>query len=82
MSPRRFFLVSVVLGGFARVGHVLAYVGPLIMMPLMYLVRDAPVADINLFIASIKPTAYRLIALLKPEYRESWLTDGHSLPAG
>ena len=82
MSLRRFFLVSVVFGGFARVGHVLAYVGPLIMMPLMYLVRDAPAADINLFVTSIKPTAYRLIALLKPEYRDSWLTYGRSLQAG
>lgn len=82
MSLRRFFLGSIVLAGFARVGHVLAYVGPLIMAPLMYFVRDAPAASVNLFIVSIKPVAYRLIALLKPEYRESWLTGGRSLQAG
>ena len=80
MSLHR-YLLAAALFGFARVGHFLAYVGPLIMAPLLYLVRDAPAAALNLFIVTVKPIAFRMIKRLKPEYRESWLTDGHSLLA-
>jgi len=74
-------LVSAAIVCLAALGHVVAFVGPLIVAPLMYLVRDAPAAALHLFVVSIKPAAFRMIGLLAPEYRESWLTDGQSLGA-
>ena len=73
------FLKGLVIFCLVYIGHAVAYVGPLIMAPVMYLVRDAPAAAIHLFVASVKPAAFRLIERLKPVYRESWLTDGRSL---
>lgn len=73
---RTFMIVAI-----ACLGHAVAFVGPLIVAPLMFLIRDAPAAAAHLFVALVNPVAFRLIALLKPEYRESWLTDGHSLQA-
>lgn len=80
MSYRRFF-VTAALACLACIGHAVAYVGSLIMAPLMYLVRDAPASALNLFVVTVSPIAFRVLQLLKPEYRESWLTDGHSLRA-
>ena len=74
-------LFSLLTAIVALTGHVVAFVGPLIVAPLMYLVRDAPAAAVHLLVASIKPIAFRTIGRLSPEYRESWLTDGQSLRA-
>lgn len=74
-------LVSAAIACLASLGHVVAFVGPLIVAPLMYLVRDAPAAALHLLVASVKPIAFRTLGLLSPEYRESWLTDGQSLRA-
>lgn len=75
------FLTRLVIVCLNHIGHAVAFVGPLIIAPVMFLIRDAPAAAIDLFVASVKPIGFRLIELLKPEYRESWLTDGRSLRA-
>ncbi|MGD9476140.1 hypothetical protein [Shinella sp. G-2] len=63
------------------IGHVAAFVGPLIVAPLMYLIRDAPAVAVHLFVTWIKPAAFRVLGVLSAEYRDSWLTDGQSLRA-
>lgn len=73
-------LLTAAIALFAFAGHVVAIVGPLIMAPLVYFIRDAPAA-FHVFVALLKPVAYRVIGSLKPEYRESLLTSGHSLQA-
>lgn len=75
------FLARAVIVCLAHLGHVVAFVGPLIVAPIMFLIRDAPAAALNLFIVSVSPIGFRVLRLLKPEYRESWLTDGQSLQA-
>jgi len=91
MQYRRSYILQAVIGIFAFlrasqfysvVYSVSGHVVWAITAPVVYLIEKTPVpAVLTMLLSKFKPVLFRVIAFLKPVYRESHDTHGLSLPS-
>ncbi|SEH22537.1 hypothetical protein [Rhizobium sp. NFR12] len=91
MSYRRSYILQAVIGiiAFLRASQIYSVVCNVarhvvwaFTAPVVYLVEKTPVpAVLTMLFSKFKPVMFRVIAFLKPVYRESHDTHGLSLPS-
>lgn len=75
----RGFIAGLLFSIFACIWSAALRIRDYAVLPIIALIRDSPVGPFLSVLPSFKVVAFRVIGILKPDYRESYDTHGLSL---